>query len=178
VRGNHDDKLMRFGQGRNVVQNHGLDKTVKQLEIAGGDKDRIAKFIEGLPYFLLLDDGKLAVTHAAWKDSFIDQDPFSKKVRSYCIYGPVDNSVKFNEHDLPTRLDWAANRKLSANGPIVVYGHQVCNEVRVLNLTYNIDTGCVFGGKLSALRYPEMDIVQVSALHEYCKRDPNILKHM
>jgi len=82
VQGNHDNKLMRFCQGRNVVQNHGLDKTIKQLEKAGGDKDRTAKFIEGLPYFLLLDDGKLAVTHAAWRDSFATHDPLSKKVRS------------------------------------------------------------------------------------------------
>ena len=44
---------------------------------------------------------------------------------------------------------------------MIVYGHTPVKEVRIVNNTYNIDTGCVFGGKLTALRYPEKEIVQV-----------------
>lgn len=163
--GNHDEKLRRHCQGRQVVQNHGLDRTIREIEQAGVDKQQIAKFLEKIPYFLVLDDGKLAVTHAAWKDSFLGQDPLSKKHRGYCLYGPTTGET--NEHDLPVRIDWAINRQPKETDPIVVYGHQPYREVRIINKTYGIDTGCVFGGSLTALRYPEMEIVQVAAEREY-----------
>src|SRR5262249_33162523 len=42
-------------------------------------------------------------------------------------------------------------------------------EPEWLNRTVNIDTGCVFGGKLTALRYPEKEFVAVPAAHTYCE---------
>lgn len=165
VRGNHDDKFMRWAMGRNVVASHGLEKTIEQAERMGLDKDQIAKFIEDMPFFLVLDGGKLAVVHAAWKDSFLDQDPHSKKHRAYCLYGPTTG--EFNEHDLPVRIDWAAQRRPRETDPVVVYGHQPYREVRTENKTHGIDTGCVFGGSMTALRYPEMELVRVPAAREY-----------
>jgi protein phosphatase len=40
-------------------------------------------------------------------------------------------------------------------------------EAEWLNRTINIDTGCVFGGKLTALRYPELALVTVPAARTY-----------
>ena len=40
-------------------------------------------------------------------------------------------------------------------------------EARQVNHTYNIDTGCVFGGKLTAVRYPEMDLQDVPSTMPY-----------
>ncbi|HEY9061572.1 MAG TPA: polynucleotide kinase-phosphatase [Pseudobacteroides sp.] len=37
----------------------------------------------------------------------------------------------------------------------------------MINNTVNIDTGCVFGGKLTAFQYPEREFVQVKALNTY-----------
>ena len=50
---------------------------------------------------------------------------------------------------------------------MVVYGHTPVPEPEWLNRTICIDTGCVFGGKLTALRYPEKELVSVSALQTY-----------
>jgi protein phosphatase len=50
---------------------------------------------------------------------------------------------------------------------MVVYGHTPVPEPEWLNNTICIDTGCVFGGKLTALRYPEKELVSVPALKTY-----------
>src|SRR5262249_9553024 len=50
---------------------------------------------------------------------------------------------------------------------IVVYGHTPVPEPEWLNRTINIDTGCVFGGRLTALRYPERELVSVPAAQTY-----------
>ncbi len=66
----------------------------------------------------------------------------------------------------PSGYNWAAEYR----GPaMVVYGHTPVPEPEWLNRTVNIDTGCVFGGKLTALRYPEQEFVSVPAARTYCE---------
>ena len=65
---------------------------------------------------------------------------------------------------LPVRYNWAADYRGKA---LVVYGHTPVPEPLFLNNTVNIDTGCVFGGQLTALRYPEREIVSVKAHQTY-----------
>ena len=50
---------------------------------------------------------------------------------------------------------------------MVVYGHTPTPQAEWINNTICIDTGCVFGGSLTALRYPERDLVSVPAKHTY-----------
>jgi protein phosphatase len=54
----------------------------------------------------------------------------------------------------------------------VVYGHTPVPEPQWLNQTINIDTGCVFGARLTALRYPEMELVSVPAAAQYARPRP------
>lgn len=168
VKGNHDDKLQRWAKGNNVQLLHGLDSTVIKLEKAGISKERILELFDSTPFFLTLDNQKLVVVHGAWKDSFLDKDPHSKKCRSICLYG-FTTGRKID--GLPERIDWAASRKIDDNSPVIVHGHHPMSEVRVLNKVWSIDTGCAFGNKLTALRYPEMEIVQSEAQHTYCQRE-------
>lgn len=163
VRGNHDDKFMRWAKGNNVMLLHGLDKTVQSAKNFGTPKEEIYEFLKDLPYYLLLDDEKLAVVHAAWKPSMATRHNMHKKCRTWALFGPVTG--KKLDSGLPDRIDWAAQRE--ERSPIVVYGHQPHKELYVVNNAYCIDTGCVFGGHLTALRYPEMEFVQVRASAVY-----------
>ena len=169
-RGNHDDKFMRWAKGNNVILNHGLDKTTEDAGRMGLSKEGILDFLKNTPMYLSLDDGKLIVAHAAWRNSLKDKSPFDKKCRTWCLYGPTTG--KTLENGLPDRIDWAAERKETE--PLIVYGHQPYKEPRYLNGTYAIDTGCVFGGHLTALRYPEMEIVQIKANRTYDNSKPDI----
>jgi protein phosphatase len=166
VKGNHDDKLQRWAKGNDVKLLHGLDITAERLLKAGISREEIINFYSKIPYFLTLDGNKLVVVHAAWKDEYVGRDPFDKRVRSWCIFGPTSGQL---DDGMPNRIDWAINRQREM--PIVVHGHQPMKEVRVINGVWNIDTGCTFGGSLTALRYPEMTTVSVSAFRIYCRRE-------
>jgi len=167
VKGNHCDKLQRYCMGRNVKTNHGLHLTIEEIHRNNIPKPQIEKFIGNLPYYLVLDDGKLIIAHAAFKESLLNLSPFDKKCRTWCLYGPTTGKTLPN--GLPDRIDWAADRETNENSPIIIHGHQPYKEVRIINKVYSIDTGCVFGGKLTCLKYPEMKIIQVDALKEYAK---------
>jgi protein phosphatase len=161
VAGNHDVKLLRKLRGSDVQLSHGLDKTVEQLE--GQSKEFIEKvksFLDGLISHYVFDDGKLVVAHAGLKEKY--QGRGSGRVREFCLYG--DTTGEIDEYGLPVRLPWANEYRGKA---LVVYGHIPAPDVQTINNTVCIDTGCVFGGKLSAYRYPEMKIIQVKAKREY-----------
>jgi diadenosine tetraphosphatase ApaH/serine/threonine PP2A family protein phosphatase len=109
--------------------------------------------------YAILDHGRLIVAHGGWYEGL--EHAKSGKRRSWCLYGPTTG--KTLENGLPERIDWATQRKVFSASPTIVYGHQPHEEVRDLNRTMCIDTGCCFGGKLTALRWPEKEIVQVQA---------------
>jgi protein phosphatase len=159
--GNHEIKLMRKLRGRDVKISHGLAQSLSQLEAEpNGFKDLVAGFIERLVSHYQLDGGKLVVAHAGMKEEL--QGRCSRKVRDFALYGEVTGEI--DEYGLPVRNNWAAEYRGRAT---VVYGHTPVHEPEWLNQTINIDTGCVFGGKLTALRYPEKELVSVVARQTY-----------
>jgi protein phosphatase len=167
VVGNHDDKLLRQIQGKNVKINHGLENSIAEIEElptetkADTTKD-IQGFLESLISHYILDDGKLVVAHAGLKQEL--QGRGSGAVRAFAMYGETTGEI--DEFGLPVRHNWAAEYRGQA---MVVYGHTPVPEPVWLNNTIDLDTGCVFGGKLTALRYPERELVSVPAAKVYCE---------
>ena len=163
VPGNHDMKLMRKLRGRDVQITHGLAESLAQLANESEDfRKRAADFIDNLVSHYVLDDGKLVIAHAGMKESM--QGRGSGAVREFALYGETTGET--DDFGLPVRYNWAAEYR----GPaMVVYGHTPVPESEWLNQTINIDTGCVFGGKLTALRYPEREIVSVPARKTYAE---------
>jgi protein phosphatase len=161
VPGNHDMKLMRKLKGRDVQMTHGLADSVQQLDKESPEfKQAVIKFLDDLVSHYVFDDGKLVVAHAGMKEEM--QGRGSGKVRDFALYGETTGET--DDYGLPVRYNWAAEYRGTA---MVVYGHTPIAEPEWLNRTINIDTGCVFGGKLTALRYPERELVSVPALHTY-----------
>lgn len=164
--GNHCNKLYRLSIGRNVQQTHGLETTMAELNaLPAKDKNRFLnrykRFYEALPLYENLDGGRLIIAHAGIREQMIGQ-PFSKKIQSFVLYG--DTTGETLPDGRPVRRDWA--KKYGGNAWIV-YGHTPVLEARFIHKTVNIDTGCVFGGKLTAVRYPEMEIVSVPSLQPF-----------
>ena len=161
VPGNHDVKLVRALRGRNVNLTHGLAESLSQLEKESTEfKVQIVEFLDGLVSHCVLDNGKLVVAHAGMKAEL--QGRASGRVREFALYGETTGET--DEFGLPIRLNWADEYRGSA---MVVYGHTPVVEPQWVNRTINIDTGCVFGGKLTALRYPEKELVSIPAHRTY-----------
>ncbi|MCY4634794.1 MAG: AAA family ATPase [Acidobacteria bacterium] len=161
VPGNHDAKLARALAGRDVERKHGLARTLEQLDAAPESfRRRAAEFLEGLPSHYVLDGGKLVVAHAGMKEHL--QNRTSRQVRDFGLYGETTGDT--DDDGLPVRLDWAAGYRGRA---AVVYGHTPVRRARSVNATLCIDTGCAFGGRLTALRWPERELVSVPAKKTY-----------
>ncbi len=162
IPGNHDIKLLRKLKGKDVQITHGLAESLAQLEQESpAFKARVTTFLDGLVSHYVLDDGKLVVAHAGMKEAM--QGRGSSAVRSFALYGETTGET--DEFGLPVRYNWAAEYRGRA---MVVYGHTPVPAPEWFNSTINIDTGCVFGGKLTALRYPEKELISVPAVRTYC----------
>ncbi|MET8471259.1 polynucleotide kinase-phosphatase [Streptomyces sp. NPDC006422] len=157
VPGNHENKLGRWLKGRNVQHTHGLAETVEQLgEESEEFRAEVRTFVEGLVSHYVLDGGKLVVCHAGLPEKYHGRT--SGRVRSHALYG--DTTGETDEFGLPVRYPWAEDYRGTA---AVVYGHTPVPTATWLNNTICLDTGAVFGGKLTALRWPERELVDVPA---------------
>jgi protein phosphatase len=161
VPGNHDAKLIRALRGKNVRLKYGLAGTLEQLEDEPPEfGEKVASFLDRLVSHYVLDGGKLVVAHAGMKERF--QGRASGRVREFALFGETTGET--DEFGLPVRYDWASEYRGEAS---IVYGHTPVPEPGWINRTINIDTGCAFGGSLTALRYPERELVSVAAHQTY-----------
>ncbi len=161
VAGNHEVKLVRALRGRHVTIGHGLAQSLAQLAAEpGGFAEQAASFLDGLLAHLVLDQGRLVVAHAGLPAAMHGRA--SAAVRSFALYG--DTTGETDEFGLPVRYPWARDYRGAA---MVVYGHTPVPDPEWLNGTICVDTGCVFGGKLTALRYPERELVSEPAARVY-----------
>lgn len=164
--GNHCNKLYRFMKGSNVQQTHGLETTAAEFNsLSGKEQNRVRRqyirFYESFPVYSELDDGKLILVHAGIRADMIGK-PINKSIITFAIYGDITGEK--HPDGRPVRRDWA---KKYTGSRTIVYGHTPVKEPRFINNTVNIDTGCVFGNKLTALRYPEMETVSVTSSMPY-----------
>jgi protein phosphatase len=157
VAGNHENKLVRALRGRNVQVTHGLAESLAQLSEQSEEfRKQAERFCYDLVSHYVLDGGKLVVAHAGLPERF--QGRASGRVRSFALYGETTGET--DEYGLPVRYPWANDYRGSAT---VVYGHTPVPSAEWVNNTICLDTGCVFGGQLTALRYPERELVSVAA---------------
>ncbi|WP_426058996.1 polynucleotide kinase-phosphatase [Hymenobacter sp. B1770] len=163
VPGNHDIKLLRHLNGKKVTVNHGLAETLAQLEPEPeAFRSEVRRFLDGLVSHYVLDGGKLVVAHAGLIEEM--QGRGSGAVRAFALFG--ESTGEIDEFGLPVRYEWAREYRGRA---MVAFGHTPVPDAEWLNNTIDIDTGCVFGGRLTALRYPERELVAVPAAQVYCE---------
>ena len=166
VPGNHEAKLLRALRGRDVKISHGLAESLAQLAAEpDGFTGQVTAFLDGLISHYVLDSGRLVVAHAGLREEMHGRA--SAAVRAFALYG--DTTGETDEFGLPVRYPWAQDYRGKA---LVVYGHTPVPEAVWVNNTICLDTGCVFGGRLTALRYPERELVSVPARRVVLRSPP------
>ncbi|MEI6065112.1 MAG: metallophosphoesterase [Pseudanabaena sp. ELA748] len=187
VLGNHDDKLVR--RWRHVVRKREepsyripMRYSEDQMATVEALSDEDMLWLAALPHYMTFPEVNVVVMHAGMLPSiplagqtkevltmvrFIDRDGRRMLSLKYPEFKQPDNSVF-----------WASVYDGTAD---VVIGHSVVSldgsvgawEGLSTGRIYGIDTGCAFGGYLSAMvldteKPKSREIVQVKALREYC----------
>jgi hypothetical protein len=165
VPGNHCNKLYRYFLGNKVKLLHGLETTAAELSVLPPKernryKSMFMELYEQSPLYQVLDEKKLVIAHAGIRAEDIGK--MSPKVKTFVLYGDITGEK--NPDGTPVRRDWAKHYKGDA---WIVYGHTPVLEPRFIGKTVNLDTGAVFGGRLTALRYPEMETCSVPSSMPY-----------
>ena len=182
IDGNHNWKIARYLMGRKVKMAHGDEKfaeELKQYETEHGKKkteefkEEMKEFLLSLPtHYIITNESKdvAVAVHAGIRDQDIGKD--SPAIRSFTRYG---DTAGLDEKGKPIRRDWTRHHQ---NDLLIIWGHDPRPEAKVVNHTLNLDQGCVFGGRLTFLRYPEMEIVQIEAKEDYAgDKEHLITKH-
>ena len=163
VKGNHDWKLERKLAGRDVKVAHGLAHTLEQVdECVDEEREGFSAMLRTLPDHLVLDGGSLVIAHAGLPEPM--HLGIGRQVREHAYYGETTGET--DGYGLPVRANWASGYRGEAT---VVYGHIATDQAVWENNTICVDTGCCFGGALSALRWPEREVVGVPASKVWCE---------
>ena len=163
VIGNHDFKLLRWLRKGKATLTHGLAVTVEEMEgRSDAFRRAVRDFIESLLSHQWLAGGDLVIAHAGLPEAMHGRD--SGVVKDFAMFGL--KSGEKDEYGLPVRIDWAQDYRGTA---VVVHGHTPMPEAEWLNNVLCLDTGCVFGGKLTAFRWPEREMVAIPAARQYAE---------
>lgn len=157
VMGNHDDKLRRYLLDNPVKIAHGLQETIDQLALCSSSfRQKILEILESLPSYGIFDQDQLIVAHAGLKEKYHFQH--TESAHRFALIGQPTG--EYNEKGYPIRYAWENDYEGKAT---IVFGHVAVDQVQNINNCIDIDTGCVFGGSLSALSWPEQKITQVKS---------------
>ncbi len=176
---NHGWKIARWLDGRPVSLKHGDEKVEAEFieyEHQNGQektiflKNEIKNFLLQAPSHIVFSYNKerVVAVHAGIKDEFIGQE--NNKIKNYCRYGDVTD---FNPGGKPIRKEWYLHHKTNE---LIIWGHDPKPEPLEINNTINIDQGVVFGGKLTAFRYPEKEFVFQQSYSDYANVHDNPIK--
>ncbi|MEK4062718.1 MULTISPECIES: polynucleotide kinase-phosphatase [unclassified Paenibacillus] len=176
VDSNHGWKIARYLGGRKVTLSHGDEKFAAELEryaLAEGEaaasklREELKQFLLSAPSHLVYGRGgirRVVVAHAGIRDEYIGRQ--SKRIQDFCRYGDTEGS---EGKGTPVRKEWYVQHD---SGELIVWGHDPRPYPTLVKNTVNIDQGAVFGGSLTAYRYPEQQFVAVKAHRDYAQ-DPD-----
>jgi hypothetical protein len=168
VRGNHDHEVVRQGVTYRRQQGKYRRQSVRNMAVQNHEHLRVAlglnlkefNWLAQLPYYICSVDLGTLFVHAGFQSytKLMEQDPWvMMTMRSLLPDGRVSARCIYTQ---PWADQWP--------GPMtVLFGHDAARGLQYYDHAVGLDTGCVYGGKLSALILPERRVVDVPARKIY-----------
>ena len=161
VRGNHEDKLLRWRSGRPGARGVTVQLAPHHFETVEQLRPEDWQLMESAKPFLEVPDHGVVVVHAGLRPGIPlkEQDP-----DDLCRLQSIGPSGRRRKSGTPGARFWAETCDLPG---WVVYGHTHMRVPLRFERTLGIDTGCCFGGHLTALELPSGALHQVRAARNY-----------
>lgn len=165
---NHEQKLLRYLQGRQV-QATSLAKTIQQCGESFLQDPTFLKWLESLPYIVRFADNSYVV-HAGIRPD----RPINKQQKDHCIYIRTWNQ-KTRKISNESRDPWwyeypylysSRRQQHSAASIKIFFGHQRHDKAWVSQWACALDGGVVFGGILRAYMQ-DKGIIEIKAKRAY-----------
>jgi predicted phosphodiesterase len=160
VRGNHDERVLSWFRAER--EGRSLDRPLSRGHrlVCATLEDEDVAWLEGLPLSLRLPEHRVTVVHAGLRPgvALAKQDPTHLlNMRSLC----ADGRVSFRaDEGVPWASRWTGT-------DLVVFGHDAIRGLQRYEQAIGLDTGCVYGGQLTALLLPSRRLVSVNARRSY-----------
>lgn len=154
VLGNHEMRLLRSLDfpGKTVLKAYDQD-TLKVL------KKRHWRYLKSLPLTISLPEWNVVIVHGGFLPNIPWREQGSQIITRIQVIAPDGQPAKRSE--APEGRPWAD----LWNGPeLVFYGHTPRPLPVIRAKSIGLDTGCAYGGQLTACILPGRDLIQVESL--------------
>lgn len=149
VLGNHEDKIIRYLNHQNSNKKNPIQLDDDEQNIVNNLSPKHINFLQDLPLFLKFSN--ITIVHGGIQNH-MNLDDLSKndtqKVLRMRYLDQNKNYLTLGEED-ENSIFWAD--VYDGNQGFVIYGHQWFKEVKTSKFAIGIDTGCIYGNKLTAI---------------------------
>ena len=155
VRGNHEDKIIRFIEHSKLDYPNPITLNDDEKNIVDSLNAEDINYLMSLPEFKKINN--VTIVHAGLMNH-INLENLSKddvkKIMRVRYLNPGGKFIAYGQ-ETDDSVFWAD--QYDGNQGFIVYGHQNFKDVRVDAFSLGIDTGCIYGNKLTAAIFSNTD---------------------